>query len=187
MTCVWTHNMPGPMSAAISAHSWNPLEKWWGSVPSRLYGWFEEGMLLPSAPAPHIPKVPKRFHSEQSHKLFMSCSLQASSMPPTFTRRVQKVSWYLSGILIIQVLMIENNGGQKVCIIAWQFSAFNLSTNRCTQSELSYSTNLHRLVPNPDKFFKQNLLPHFDHLDNFYLFLFCYKMWVQFTNSYSLD
>jgi hypothetical protein len=47
--------------------------------------------------------------------------------------------------------MVENNGGQKVCITAWQFSAFNLSRNGCPHSELSYSINLHRLVPNPGK------------------------------------
>jgi len=34
------------------------------------------------------------------------------------------------------------HGGQKVCITAWQFSAFNLSRNRCPHSEVSYSTNL---------------------------------------------
>jgi len=62
-------------------------------------------------------------------------------MPPTITRHVQKVSWYLSGIMIIQVLMVENNG-QKVYITAWQLSAFNLSRNRCPHSEVSYSTNL---------------------------------------------
>jgi hypothetical protein len=47
--------------------------------------------------------------------------------------------------------MVENNGGQKVWITAWQFSAFKLSRNRCPHSELSYSTNLHRLVPNLGK------------------------------------
>ncbi len=65
--------------------------------------------------------------------------------------------------------MVENNGGQKVCIIAWQFSAFNLPGNRCPHSELSYSTNLHRLIPNVSNFFKKNLLPHFDHLGKFYI------------------
>ncbi len=115
-------------------------------------------------------------------------TLQLSSMPPTFTRHVQKVSWYLSGILIIQVVMVENNGGQKVCITSWQFSALNLSRNRCPHSEPSYYTNLHRLVPNPSKSFLKNLLPHFDHLGQTILFfLFFYKMWVQYTGPYSLD
>jgi hypothetical protein len=49
------------------------------------------------------------------------------SMPPTFARHVQKVVCYLSGIMIIQFIVVENNGGQKVCITAWQFSAFNRS------------------------------------------------------------
>jgi hypothetical protein len=154
MTCVWTHNTPAPMSAVISAHSPNPLEKWWGLAPSHLYGWFEEGMLPPSAPAPNISKVPKRLHSQQSHKLFIPYW-----RPCKHPLHVQKVSWYLSGIMIIQVLMVENNGGQKVCITAWQFSTFNLSRNRFPHSELSYSTSLHRLVPNLGKFFKKICCP----------------------------
>jgi hypothetical protein len=48
-------------------------------------------------------------------------------MPPTFARHVQKVVCYLSGIMIIEFIVVENNGGQKVCITAWQFSAFNRS------------------------------------------------------------
>jgi hypothetical protein len=54
-------------------------------------------------------------------------TLQASSMPPTFARHVQKVVCYLSGIMIIQFIVVENNGGQKVVITAWQFSAFSRS------------------------------------------------------------
>jgi hypothetical protein len=64
-------------------------------------------------------------------------------MHPTFVRHVQKVVCYLSGIMIIKFIVVENNGGQKVCIAAWQVSAFNLSLNRCPHSELPpYSTNL---------------------------------------------
>jgi hypothetical protein len=48
-------------------------------------------------------------------------------MPPKFARHVQNVVCYLSGIMIIQFIVVENNGGQKDCITAWQFSAFNLS------------------------------------------------------------
>jgi hypothetical protein len=48
-------------------------------------------------------------------------------MPPTFARHAQKVVCYLSGIMIIQFIVVENNGGQKVRITAWQFSGFNRS------------------------------------------------------------
>jgi hypothetical protein len=62
-----------PYQCCYITHSPNPLKKWWGLAPSHLYGWFEEGMLPPSAPAPNISNVPKRLHSQQSHKLFMCC------------------------------------------------------------------------------------------------------------------
>ncbi len=114
-------------------------------------------------------------------------TLQASSMPPTFTRHVQKVSRYLSGILIVQVPVVENNDGQKVCITAWQFSTFNLSRNKCPHSELSYFTNLHRLVPNPGKIKNKKLLPHLDHLGNIFYFLFfvdCRRPYTWFAFEY---
>jgi hypothetical protein len=82
--------------------------------------------------------------------------------------------------------MVENNGGQKVCITAWQFSAFNLSRNRCPHSKLSYSINLLRLVPNPGKFFKKICYPILI-IWAIFVFSFYYKMWVQFTGTYSLN
>jgi hypothetical protein len=101
------------------------------------------GMLLGSAPAPHIPKVPKRFHSQQSHKLFMSVEDPASILYASHIRKACP-----EGTL----LLIWHNDhrvqsdwkqwwSQGLCNSLAVLSMQQVSLNRCPHSELSYSTN----------------------------------------------
>jgi hypothetical protein len=131
------------MSAAISANSWNPLEKWWGSVPSCLYGWFAEGCYWVLPLHPTFQKSQKG--SILNSHINCSCPVEdpASILYASHIRKAcaegtllliwhndhtvhsSWKQWWSKGLYIsLAVLSIQQ-----------------VSLNRCPHSELSYSTN----------------------------------------------